>query len=320
MEDEAVLLRARGLTVAVRSGRDTVPAVGPVDLEIRRDGITAILGESGSGKSLLALALGWLAPAGATLGGSVRIGDSELSTLPEKRLARVRGRRIGFVLQEPATALDPLYSIGFHLREVLSVHHGTRRREADRRAAALLSELGFGDPEAILRSFPHQLSGGQRQRVVMALALLPEPELLVADEPTASVDPLIGARILGHLVRWRASRNASLVLVTHELGTARRMADEVVILYAGEVVESGPAPVVLSRPLHPYTRFLAGEAGALSAPDLPPPGPGTWETGCRLRPRCAFARPSCAALHPSLVESGGRFVRCPPAADGGLGP
>ncbi len=315
MGDEP-LLRTAGLRITVRTARGAAPAVGPVDLAIGRDRITALLGESGSGKSLLALALAWLAPPGATLSGSVRLGDVELAGLPERELARIRGRRIGLVLQEPETALDPLFTVGFQLREVLLVHHQTPRRQADARAAELLRSLGLDRPEAILRAYPHQLSGGQRQRIVTALALLPDPELVVADEPTASLDPVVRAMVVGHLVRWRRERRAALLLVTHDTGLARRLADDVAILYAGEIVESGPAGAVLGRPLHPYTRFLTGSPGALTAPELPPPAPGAWEPGCRLRPRCAHARPECATVHPPLTPVEGRGLRCPPAAKG----
>ncbi len=319
MAGEEPLLRATALNVTVESVEGPVPAVGPIDLVLRRNRVTALLGESGSGKSLLALALGWLAPPGVSLAGSVRLEDTELSTQTGRELARIRGRRIGFVLQEPETALDPVYTVGFQLREVLAIHRGLGRRDASRRAAAMLSDLGFDDPERILRAYPHELSGGQRQRIVIALALLPDPELLVADEPTASIDPILRARVLHRIARWREARRASILLVTHDAEIALRFADEVAVLYAGEIVERGPAADVLERPLHPYTRFLGGDRNALAAPDLPPPAPGRWESGCRLRPRCALARPECAASHPPL-DGQDRAVRCPPVLGGETGP
>lgn len=314
MEAEAPLLEARGLTVAVPTAEGVRDAVGPVDLAVVRDEVVAILGESGTGKSLLALALGWLAPPGGRLRGEIVLSGTPISGLNEAALATIRGRRIGFVLQEPGTALNPVYSVGFQLREVLRLHRGLGRRAATRTAEALLVDLGFSTPGEILRAFPHQLSGGQQQRVLLALAMAPEPSLLVADEPTAALDPVLRARVLELLKSWRKGRSASLVLVTHSTAAARALARRAVVLYAGEVVEEGPAEQVLGRPLHPYTRFLTGDGSALADPEMPPPAPGAWGRGCRLQPRCAMARPECGARHPSLLPVDGRRLRCPPAA------
>lgn len=311
METSSPLLQVRGLTVKVNTSEGLRTAVGPVELTMERASVVAVVGESGSGKSLMALALGWLAPPGALLEGSIRMDGLELSNLSERRLASIRGRRMGFALQEAATALNPVYTIGFQLREVLQLHLGLSQREAEARAARLLEDLGFGNPRMAMRSFPHQLSGGQQQRVVLALALGPDPDLLVADEPTAALDPILRAGIMAQIDQWRRRKKASLVLVSHDLQQARRLADSVLVLYAGEVVEAGPADRVLDRPRHPYTRFLTGHQEALSRPDLPPPAPGTWGEGCRLAERCALAEPSCSQVHPPLEESGDGHLRCP---------
>ncbi len=314
MAADPPLLEARGLAVAVATPRGLRDAVGPVDLSVGRNEVVALLGESGTGKSLLGLALGWLAPPGARLRGEVRLSGVAISGLGESALARIRGRRIGFVLQEPGTALNPVYSVGFHLREVLRLHRGLGRREAAGVATELLSRMGFAAPGEILRAFPHQLSGGQQQRVLLALALAAEPSLLVADEPTASLDPVLRARTLDLLSRWRERRGASLLLISHATATARALAQRALVLYAGEVVEEGPAGLVLGDPLHPYTRFLTGDTSALANPELPPPAPGNWARGCRLHPRCSMARPECGEHHPPLQPLGGRRLRCPPAA------
>ncbi len=311
MKTSSPLLEVRGLTVKVSTGEGLRTAVGPFELTVERDSVVAVIGESGSGKSLMALALGWLAPHGAHLEGSIRMDGLELADLSERRLATIRGRRMGFALQEAATALNPVYSVGFQLREVLQLHLGSSQREAEARAAQLLEELGFSHPRMAMRSFPHQLSGGQQQRVVLALALGPDPDLLVADEPTAALDPILRAGIMAQIDQWRQRKKASLVLVSHDLREARRLADSVLVLYAGEVVEAGSADQVLEHPRHPYTRFLTGRQEALSRPDLPPPAPGTWGEGCRLANRCALAEPRCSEVHPPLETSGNRRLRCP---------
>ncbi len=311
MEARSPLLEVRGLTVEVNTGEGLKTAVGPVDFTLEHNSVVAVVGESGSGKSLMALALGWLAPSGAQLVGSIRIHGLELSDLSERRLATIRGRRMGFVLQEAATALNPVYSVGFQLREVIQLHLGMSHRKAEARALRLLEILGFSDPRMTMRSFPHQLSGGQQQRIILALALGPDPDLLVADEPTAALDPILRAGIMAQIDEWRRKKKASLVLVSHDLREARRLADSVLVLYAGEVIEAGPAGEVLDRPHHPYTRFLTGHHEALSRPDLPPPAPGTWGGGCRLVHRCALAEPRCSAAHPPLETSGDRRLRCP---------
>ncbi len=314
MEADAPLLEARDLAVAVPTAQGLRDAVGPVHLAVGHDETVAILGESGTGKSLLALALGWLAPPGSRLRGEVLLSGTPISGLNEAQLARIRGRRIGFVLQEPGTALNPVYSVGFQLREVLRLHRGLGRREATHTAKTLLADLGFPDPGEVLRAFPHQLSGGQQQRVLLALAMAPEPSLLVADEPTAALDPVLRTRVLELLTRWRETRGASLVLISHSTATARALARRTAVLYAGEVVEEGPPEEVLGHPLHPYTRFLTGDGAALADPEMPPPAPGSWGRGCRLRPRCSMARPECGERHPALLSVDGRRLRCPPAA------
>jgi oligopeptide/dipeptide ABC transporter ATP-binding protein len=311
METSSPLLHVRGLTVKVNTGEGLGTAVGPIELTLERDSVVAVVGESGSGKSLMALALGWLAPPGAVLEGSVRFDGLELSDLSERRLATIRGRRMGFSLQEAATALNPVYSVGFQLREVFRLHLGWSHRQAETRAAQLLEDLGFSNPRMTMRSFPHQLSGGQQQRVVLALALGPEPDLLVADEPTAALDPILRAGIMAQIDQWRRRKKASLVLVSHDLREARRLAHSVLVLYAGEVVETGPADQIFERPLHPYTRFLTGRQEALARPELPPPAPGTWGKGCRLVERCALAEARCSEVHPPLETSGDRRLRCP---------
>jgi len=310
--DGEPLLAAEALAATVPGPSGPVAALGPVSLRIAAGERVALVGESGSGKTLLALGMGWLEPPGVRLEGSVRLGGVELATLPERRRARLRGRRIGFVLQEAAASINPVYTVGFQLRELLRLHLGLSRRSARERAAELLAAVGLEPPGEFLAAYAHQLSGGQAQRAALALALAGDPDLLVADEPTTALDPPVAAAVLGLLERHAARPGRALVVASHDLAAVARVATRVVAIHAGEVVEDGPADAVLSHPLHPYTRHLLG---LTEAADERPPAPGSWPRGCRFLPRCPLARPACGEP-PPLSRRGERTVRCPFAEEG----
>ncbi len=303
-----------------------MPAVDGVSFSVGSGERVALVGESGSGKSLTALALLALAPPGVRLaGGAVLLEGTDLLRSGEPLRRRVRGRVIGLLPQEPASALNPVLSVGFQLREVLRIHRGLAGRRAREAAARLLEAAGLPGRE-FLRAYPHQLSGGQAQRVALALALAGRPRLLVADEPTTGLDLTTQAGVLRLLARLGADGSLALLLVTHDLAVAAALADRVLVMYAGEMVETGPVDLLSRSPLHPYTRSLVAAARREPAGDPPPPAavappsPGRRPEGCRFAPRCPLARPACGAGHPPLAAAGaGRLVRCPVVLEGAVG-
>lgn len=242
------------------------PAVEDVSVVLERGEILALVGESGSGKSMTARAVLGLLPPGARATGTIRYDGQDLLSLDERALDRVRGRRIAMVFQEPQTALNPVRTIGWQLREALRAHGKVSRKAADERAVELLRQVEIPEPERRLGSYPHQLSGGQKQRVVLALALANEPEVLLADEPTTALDVTVQAEILRLLHSIRERTGTAIVLITHNMGVVAQVADRVVVLQAGNVVESGETRELFARPREPYTQALLGSV--LQLPDL----------------------------------------------------
>ncbi|MFC7496824.1 MULTISPECIES: ABC transporter ATP-binding protein [unclassified Nocardioides] len=243
------------------------PAVRSVSVTVDEGEVVALVGESGSGKSMTARAIIGLLPDGARATGSIRLRGEDVLGLPEPDLDRIRGRRIAMVFQEPQTALNPVRTIGWQLAEALRAHGGVRGRQARERAAELLREVEIPDPEERLDFYPHQLSGGQKQRVVLALALANEPELLLADEPTTALDVTVQAEILALLRRIRDRTGTSIVIITHNMGVVAHLADRVVVLRQGEVVEAAPTRDLFADPQHAYTRQLLAAVPRLPASD-----------------------------------------------------
>ncbi|WP_019072618.1 dipeptide ABC transporter ATP-binding protein [Streptomyces hokutonensis] len=296
------VLEVRDLTVAVGAGRrPPVPVVRGVDLTLRRGEVLGLVGESGTGKTLTALSLMGLAPPNATVGGSVRLLGDELLGLPERELARLRGRRIAMVFQDPLHAFTPVRRVGDQLAEAVRIHQRPRphRESALRRAVELLDFVGVPEPSRAARAYPHQLSGGMLQRAMIAMAMANGPDVLVADEPTSALDVTVQAQVLDALADARRETGAALLLVTHDLGVIAGTADRVAVLYAGRVVESGPVETVLTRPRMPYTVGLVGSVPRADArvPLTPIPGtapaPGAAGPGCAFAPRCPLAQPEC---------------------------
>lgn len=252
------------------------PAVVSVSITLGEAEVLALVGESGSGKSMTARAVIGLLPEGAVATGSVRLRGEEVLGLPEDQLRRIRGRRVAMVFQEPQTALNPVRTIGWQLSEALRAHGGVRGKAARERAIELLREVEIPDPEERLGFYPHQLSGGQKQRVVLALALANEPELLLADEPTTALDVTVQAEILALLRRIRDRTGTSIVIITHNMGVVAHIADRVVVLRQGEVVEEAETHELFARPRHAYTRQLLAAVPRLPAPGemhaVPEPG------------------------------------------------
>jgi len=306
------LLDVRDLRVAFPAPNGAVHPVDGVSFALARGETLALVGESGCGKSLTALALLQLIPRpGRLTGGTVRLGDVEVSSLQGEALRAIRGRRIGMVFQDPLTSLNPVLTVGDQVAEGLVAHGMATRTEAAKRAVELLKEVGVADAEERARAYPHQLSGGMRQRVGIAIALAAEPEILIADEPTTALDVTVQAQILELIDTLRRTRGMAVLLITHDLGVVAGRADRVAVMYAGQIVEQAATADLFARPSHPYTRGLLASVprieGTLTRlapiPGSVPP-PAQWPPACRFEPRCGERFAKCAAERPPLLTAG----------------
>jgi len=315
------LLDVAGLTTEFRSDESTVRAVDDVSFTLARGEMLGIVGESGSGKSATSLSImGLLPPRGHVVNGSVTLAGTDLLGLPSTERRRVRGRRIAMIFQDPMTALNPYLRVGEQLVEGPLLHLGVSEREAEQRAVALLDRVRIPDAKARLGNYPHELSGGMRQRVMIAMALLCDPELLIADEPTTALDVTVQAQILDLIAELRRERNLAILLITHDLGVVASTCDRVLVMYAGRVVELAPARELFATPLHPYTAALTQSLPSLDAsptqrlaaiPGLPPRLDRGPFTECSFAPRCAFVHDACRVGEPPLSEAEpGRLRRC----------
>ena len=318
------LLTARGLCVHFFGQGGVSCAVDGVDFEVGAQETLGLVGESGSGKTVSSLALLRLVPRPARIvGGEIQFEGEDLLAKSEREMTHVRGRRIAMVFQNPAYSLNPILSIGDQLSEILIWHEKLGRAEARLRVAELLSLVGIGDATTRLAQFPHELSGGMKQRVCIARALLCNPALVLADEPTTNLDVTIQAQILDLLDDLKQRLHTSMILVTHDMGVVARMADRIAVMYAGRICEAGPAPEIFANPQHPYTRALLastpridqryahGERAVLPAIDGRPPDLRAPPRGCRFHPRCREAMPDCARLLPQMTAiAPGHTVRC----------
>jgi oligopeptide/dipeptide ABC transporter ATP-binding protein len=287
-------------------------AVDGVSLRLSRGETLALVGESGCGKTLTGLSLLRLVPLPGRIEpeSRIRLGETDVLSLRDEALRRIRGRRIGMIFQDPMTSLDPVFRVGDQIAEGILAHFPVSRREARERAVALLREVGIPDPTSRAQAYPHQLSGGMRQRVMIAIALAAEPEILVADEPTTALDVTVQAQILEVLDRLRTQRGMAVLLITHDLGIVAGRADRVAVMYAGEIVEEAPTPRLFAQPSHPYTQGLFASIPRLAGPiQRLNPIPGTvppaaaWPSGCRFRPRCPYAFDPCVR-DPTLLPAG----------------
>ena len=318
-EDTAPLLSVRDLAMGFASGRRVLPAVTGISFDVAAGETYALLGESGCGKSATALALMRLLPAaGRVLRGDIRLDGSELLSLPEVDMRRVRGSGMAMIFQEPATSLNPVMTIGRQIGEVLARSGGLTADVLRSRAGKLLSAVGIADPDRRLDEYPFQLSGGMKQRVMIAMALAGNPALLIADEPTTALDVTIQAQILDLLQDLQAERDMGILLITHDLGVVARMAHRVGVMYAGELVEEAPRAAFFASPRHPYTQALFAALPDLSArgarlATIPGqvPSLAAMPVGCRFAPRCAHVMPQCRESSPEWRElAPGHRVRC----------
>ena len=301
----------------LRDGRESA-AVDDVSFAVGRGETLGLVGESGSGKTVTALSIIRLVlPPGRITHGRVELDGRSLLDLDEAEMRHVRGRRIGFIFQEPMAALDPVYTIGFQIAETLAVHDLARGEAAKKRAVELLDAVRIPDPVRRAAEYPHQLSGGLRQRAMIALALSAEPALVIADEPTTALDVTVQAEILDLLREMRRSFNLSLLLITHDLGVIAEMADRVAVMYCGRIVEQAAAADLLASPAHPYTRGLLasipnGAPGErLTAIPGTVPGLGSLPPGCAFAPRCPSRFDPCGKVPPGVTGVAAEHsVRC----------
>jgi peptide/nickel transport system ATP-binding protein len=303
-------------------GSGTARAVDGVSFELAAGETLGIVGESGCGKTVMSLSILRLIPEppGHILPGSfIEFEGRNLLTLPPRELRAVRGNRIAMVFQEPMTSLNPVLPVGVQVAEAALVHQKLSRAAARTRAIDLLRLTGIPDPETRVDDYPHQLSGGMRQRVMIAMALICHPQILIADEPTTALDVTIQAQILDLLGRLRRELNMAVLLITHDLGVVAGSADRVVVMYAGQVVETAATRALFAAPQHPYTEGLLASIPRLdhprerlrSIPGSVPPATA-WPTGCRFHPRCPYAWDKCRTEEPPLLETGtaGHTARC----------
>jgi peptide/nickel transport system ATP-binding protein len=322
------VLEVSDLRVEFGTENGSVIAVKDVSFTFERGEILALVGESGCGKSTVAMAIPrLLGDAKVTLHGSIRLHGTDLAELSEKQMQNVRGKDIAVVFQEPMTSLNPAFTIGRQIAEVLRRHERLSRSAALARAVELLELVGIPDAERRITAFPHELSGGMRQRVMIAIAVACDPQVLIADEPTTALDVTIQAGVLDIFRRLRDTMGTSIILITHDLGVVAEVADRVAIMYAGRIVEMSSAKEIFSAPMHPYTQGLLGAlpsraaaAGGRRLTDIPGvvPPPTTDPDECQFAPRCPRATAACTLARPTRDEiAPSHLVACHHPGPGG---
>jgi peptide/nickel transport system ATP-binding protein len=313
------LLELKRLSVSFATDDGTVRAVDGIDLSLHGGRTLGLVGESGCGKSVTSLAvMGLLPPENSTVSGEVHFEGRDLLRIPVSELRDLRGARLAMIFQEPMTSLNPSYTIGNQIVEVIQRHQGLGASEARARAIEMLRLVRIANPEKRIDDYPHKLSGGMRQRAMIAMALACGPKLLIADEPTTALDVTIQAQILDLMRGLRRDTGTSIILITHDLGVVAEMADDVAVMYAGQIVERAPVETLFARPEHPYTVGLLGSIPKIDhkrerlpsiegrVPDMAHP-----PDGCRFAARCPFVEPACRAAVPPLVEvAPGHLTRC----------
>ncbi|MDR3166582.1 MAG: ABC transporter ATP-binding protein [Treponema sp.] len=296
-----MVLEVKDLSVGIKGGKEYLFAVREISFGVEEGEIVGILGESGCGKTLTALSVSGLLPEGVEkTGGSIRFGGRDLGALPEGELSHIRGRELSMVFQEPASSLNPLQRVGTQVGESLKLHGEGDPGIIRRRVLEILGNLGLPEPEQLVRAYPHQLSGGMCQRVMIALAVINRPRLLIADEPTTALDLSIQTQILDLMRKINRELGTSILFISHDLSVIRHLCDRVLVMYAGKIVESGPAEEVFRKPLHEYTRLLLGaipsrdrKGRALANIPGKVPALGEIPPGCPFAPRCKKVLPRC---------------------------
>ena len=313
------ILTVRDLKVDFTTPDGTVHAVKGIDLDVKQGETLAVVGESGSGKSQTMMGIMGLLASNGEISGSAKYRGRELLGLPVGELNKIRGAKITMIFQEPMTSLDPLYRIGAQIAEPIIHHRGGSKKEARARVLELLRLVGIPEPERRIDSYPHELSGGQRQRVMIAMALINNPRLLLADEPTTALDATVQIQILLLLRELQRDLGLSVIFVTHDIGAAVEVADRIAVMYAGRIVEEGTARELIRAPRHPYTIALLrsrahgamAKGARLDTIAGAPPDLSALPPGCAFAARCALATDACRAAQPPVVEfAPGHRARC----------
>ncbi|MEO7359176.1 MAG: ABC transporter ATP-binding protein [Gemmatimonadaceae bacterium] len=314
------LLSVNALRVYFNTPEGIARAVDGVSFTVAAGETVGLVGESGCGKSVTALSLLRLVPPPGRIepGSTIRFNGRDLATLPAEELRQMRGNRLSMIFQEPMTALNPVLTVGDQVAEVVRVHTKASRHEAWDGAVKMLAQVGIPDPAARAKQYQHELSGGMRQRVMIAMALILEPQLVIADEPTTALDVTIQAQILELLREMRDRTGLALLLITHDLGVVAEMASRVIVMYAGEVVEEAPVNELFDNPSHPYTEGLLAavprmgqESARLTTIKGTVPPPTAWPSGCLFRDRCPYAFARCETEAPTLLPvATGHSARC----------
>lgn len=322
-----VLVEVAGLNVSFSVLRGRLKVLDDVSFTIGSGETVGLVGESGSGKSVTALSLmQLLGDQGAIDSGAILFGGKNLVELTPLQMLKIRGRDISMIFQEPMTSLNPVFSVGFQIAEVLMEHFDLSRREAMKRAVELMALVGIPDGSSRVNDYPHQLSGGMRQRVMVAMAMACQPKLLIADEPTTALDVTIQAQILNLMRDLQTRFGTSILLITHDMGVIARMARRVIVMYAGQIIEEAPVRELFRAPSHPYTRLLLKSIprvqekhARLNAITGMTPSPDRFPAGCRFHPRCPDATDICRQQMPVLETMGpDRRVRCWHAGESNL--
>ena len=314
-----LLLKVENLVTCFGTKKGIVKAVDGVSFEIKAGKILGIVGESGCGKSVTSLSIMRLLPdqLGKITDGSILFEGKDLRNLSEKEMVRIRGNKIAMIFQDPMTSLDPVMTIGRQLEETILAHEKVSRKEAEKKSLEMLKKVNIPMPEYRMKEYPHQLSGGMRQRIMIAMGLLCNPALLIADEPTTALDVTIQAQILDLMKKLRDDFNTAIILITHDMGVVAHMADDILVMYAGRVMEQADALALFENPCHPYTKALLKsiprldqEVEMLHSIKGTVPNPYDMPKGCKFCDRCECSMAKCLEKEPELFDVKGHKIRC----------
>lgn len=300
------------LSVAFDTMLGAVRAVDDVSFELSEGETLALVGETGCGKSVVAHSILRLLSANARIRGQIIFQDQDLLQLSEKKIAEIRGKEIALVMQNPALALNPVYSIRYQMTEPLTVHEGIRKKKAVAEAKDLLKRLRFKGPENALRAYPHEMSGGMKQRILIGLAVILNPKVIIADEPTKGLDSRLRDMVLQELKLIREMDRSSMIFISHDLEAVKEISERTAVMYAGEIVEIGPTEDFFGEPLHPYSMGLLGSLpghGFKPIPGVSPPLTRLPE-GCRFHPRCPYKKEICIQKRPDFIKEKDRDIKC----------
>ena len=313
MDNRNKILQVKDLQTTFFTDSGEVPAVDHIDFHVNEGEILGIVGESGCGKSVTSLSIMGLVPSppGKVVGGQILFEDKDLLEMSERQMRNIRGNEIAMIFQEPMTSLNPLFTIGNQMMEAILIHEKKwSKKQARERAVEMLKLVGLPRASGLMKAFPHELSGGMRQRVMIAMALVCDPKVLIADEPTTALDVTIQAQILKLMKELNTRLNTAVLLITHDLGVVAETCERVIVMYSGQIIEEAPAKTIFENPQHPYTKGLIQ-----SVPDMRykkdrlysiagnVPRPGTIKKGCRFAARCEFAFERCLQENPELYET-----------------